>query len=118
MTNNEYSDNYIIENKQKNKKYSNDSFKKNKKSFIDQSALRKNYYLELSENKENSKYRSITNAIIKYSKIKKNNIVSYRNPTNFELYGTDIKKIKEKKNIIMDINLILNKYKTLIIFQM
>jgi len=97
MTNNEYSDNYIIENKQKNKKYSNDSFKKNKKSFIDQSALRKNYYLELSENKENSKYRSIKNEIKKYSKIKKNNIVSYRNPTNFELYGTDIKKNKGKK---------------------
>ena len=97
MSNNEYSDNFIYRNEKKYGKYSNDSLKKNKKSFFDQTALKKSYYLELSENKENSKYRPITTVIKKCTKIKKNNIVSQRNPTNFELYGTDIKKNKGKK---------------------
>ena len=95
MSNNEYSDNFVFEKKYR--KCSNDSLKKNKKSFFDQNSLRKNYYLELSDNKENSKYRPITTATKKCAKIKKNNIVANRNPTNFELYGTDIKKNKGKK---------------------
>ena len=62
--------------------------------------MNKYYYLQLSDKKEDSKYRPLTtkckfDRIYNKEKISRNNnSINNRNLTNFELYGNDIKKIK------------------------
>ena len=102
------SNNFDVLNKEFEKKYniqskrdfSNDSTGRNGKISIQQNTLNKYYYLQLSDKKEDSKYRPLTtkckfDRIYNKEKISRNNnSINNRNLTNFELYGNDIKKIK------------------------
>ena len=79
---------------------SNDSIDKNDKIPKEQNSLKKYFNLQLSDNKKDYMYTSITtrskfDKMYNEEKISRKNNLSYnRNPTNFELYGNDIKKIK------------------------
>ena len=94
ILNDEFTEKYNIESN------SNDSKDKNDKIPKEQNSLKKFFNLQLSDNKKDYKYTSITtrskfDKIYNEEKISRKNNLSYnRNPTNFELYGNDIKKIK------------------------
>ena len=98
-------ENYNSKEETDNKRdFSNESAigKNKKRIYTEQNALKKHQYLELSANKENSKYRPITSIRGKSTNIsnidnRNDNINNNRYPTNFELYGIDVKK-KIKKN--------------------
>ena len=99
---NNYDNNINISYGKENKRdFSNDSTGEKKRIYPEQNALKKYQYLELSDKKDESKYRPITTrdriTKIDYremNNLKNKGIFSNRNPTNFELYGYDFKKNK------------------------
>ncbi len=100
-SNNYYNNSNISYGKDNKRDFSNDSTGEKKRFYPEQNALKKYQYLELSDKKEESKYRPITTrdriTKIDYREmnhIKNIGIFSNRNPTNFELYGNDFKKNK------------------------